>query len=107
MKFIKKGKTSEAAALDFFLKQGWQLSAKNQQVAGVEIDLLFKNQESWLLVEVKSNNKWRTERPMSLYQKRRLKKAFSVFCARHDEPVFLKLAIVHKNRKVEVFDLEF
>ncbi len=106
MKHIKKGRLCEEKALGFFQKKGWKPVAKNQRLAGVEIDLILEKPESYLLVEVKSDNKWRRERPLSSMQKKRLLKAFTCFCERNKKPVKIQLAIVD-NKKVHPFDLEF
>ncbi len=103
----KKGAFCEDTALAFFQKQGWQLHGRNQKVVGVEIDLIMKKPKSWLLVEVKSDNAWRREQPMSRRQRERLSRAFSAFCERSDQPVQILLAIVDKTHKVHTFDLEF
>ncbi len=103
---LNKGKVFEDTALKFFQKQDWKLMARNKKFKGVEIDLILKNKKGWLLVEVKSDNKWRTELPMSLKQKERLSRAFYCFCEQHNEPVQIQLAIVNKNHQVQVFPLE-
>ena len=103
----KKGKLCEDIALAFFEKQGWCLRKRNQKIAGVEIDLILEKPNSWLLVEVKSDNTWRREQPMSQHQKKRLSKAFSAFCEGCSKPVQVLLAIVDKTKKVHTFDLEF
>lgn len=103
----QKGRFYEEVALQFFKKQGFTLVSKNTPVAGVEMDLVLKSQNGYLLVEVKSHNSWRYDHPMSQRQKQRLKQAFLWFCEQHKDPVELKLALVKKNRQVEVFPLEF
>ena len=102
-----KGKSCEETALQFFQRQGYQLISKNQRLMGVEIDLILKNSGGYLLVEVKSDNSWRREHPMSLNQKKRLKLAFTDFCALHKEPVQIKLALVDEHQNVHTFPLEF
>ena len=116
-KFIKKpltkGQQAEEIALQFFKKQNWQLVQRNQKIAGVEIDLIFYNKtKAWLLVEVKSDNKWRQDVPMSRIQRERLLKAWSYFCQQHNEPVQMQLAIVgdkltkKQGNIVKTFSLE-
>ena len=104
---LDKGKICEEKTLGFFVKQGYQLIAKNHQLAGVEIDLILKNEKGYLLVEVKSDNSWRMEYPISSIQKKRLFTAFSYFCEQHEEPTQIKLAIVDKQKNIHTFDLEF
>ena len=101
----KKGALCEDVALSFFEKQGWRLHSRNQKVAGVEMDLIMEKPEAWLLVEVKSDNMWRREQPMSRHQKERLSKAFLAFCESHNKPVQILLAIVDPYKKVHSFDL--
>ena len=104
---ISKGKLCEQKAIQFFQKKGWKLIAKNHRVGGVEIDLIMKNTDTFLLVEVKSDNSWRKEYPMKKNQKQRLFKAFSIFCEQHKKPIYTLLAIVDQKGNVQTFDLEF
>ena len=103
---LKKGRYCEEKALIFFQKAGWKLISKNQLWAGVEVDLIMENSDFYLLVEVKSDNSWRREYPMSRDQKKRLYQAFSVFCEQHNKPVKTLLAIVNQKETI-TFDLEF
>ncbi len=102
----KKWQLAEDRALSFFQQQGWQLVARNQRVAGVEIDLILRSPKGWLLAEVKSDNMWRRDVPMSTQQKNRLLQAFSYFCEQHTEPVQMQLAIVSNKQSVQTFPLE-
>ncbi len=104
---LKRGTFCEERAVDFFQKKGWKLVAKNQRVGGVEIDLILENLTAYLLVEVKSDNSWRREYPISKNQKERLSLAFSVFCEQHKKPVQVQLAMVDQKSNVHTFDLEF
>ncbi len=104
---LKKGQFCEQTALEFFRKKGWKLIAKNQKIAGVEIDLILENANAFLLVEVKSDNSWRREYPVSKYQRSRLSRAFSAFCEQNKKPVQIQLAIVDQKENVQSFDLEF
>lgn len=79
----------------------------NHRIGGVEIDLIMKKADTYLLVEVKSDNSWRKEYPIKKNQKRRLLQAFSVFCEQHKKPVQTLLAIVDQKGNVQTFDLEF
>ena len=102
---ITKGKMFEQKAIQFFKQKGWDLFGQNQKWAGVEIDLILKNKTGWLLVEVKSNNSWRRDHPLSFQQKARLQKAFAYFCEQHKEPVQIQLAIVSPQH-IHTFSLE-
>ena len=104
---INKGKLCEQRAIIFFQRKGWKLVSKNQRLGGVEIDLIMENSEAYLLVEVKSDNSWRKEYPISQNQKRRLLNAFSAFCEQHEKPVQILLAIVGQKGTIQIFDLEF
>ena len=105
---LKKGQFCEQTALKFFQKKGWKLSAKNKKIGGVEIDLILENAKAFLLVEVKSDNSWRREYPLSKDQKIRLSRAFSTFCEQNKKPVQISMAIVdQKNNNVDTFDLDF
>ena len=106
MKNIRKGRLCEQQALAFFEERGWRLVAQNQRVKGVEIDLILQKPSAFLLVEVKSDNAFRKDHPLSREQKQRLQKAFTVFCEQQKKPVYIQLAIVGKAQ-VSVFDLEF
>ncbi|MDE0518605.1 MAG: hypothetical protein F4X95_02505 [Oligoflexia bacterium] len=104
---IDKGKFCERQAITFFQQQGWKLIAKNHRVGGVEIDLIMKKADTYLLVEVKSDNLWRQEYPIKKNQKQRLLQAFSAFCEQYKKPVQTLLAIVDQKGNVQPFDLEF
>ena len=104
---INKGKWCEQQALAFFQKKGWQLIAKNKQLKRIEIDLILEKPNTYLLVEVKSDNSWRREYPINIKQKKRLLQAFSTFCEQHEKPVQIQLAIVDKKSKIHIFDLDF
>ena len=104
---LMRGALCEDTALRFFKEQGWQLHKRNQKIRGVEMDLIMEKPESWLLVEVKSDNAWRREKPMGQRQKERLSKAMSAFCENSSKPVRILLAIVNKQKKVQTFDMEF
>ena len=104
---LTRGEICEQNALTFFQKKGWQLAAKNQRLGGVEIDLILEKPNTYLLVEVKSDNLWRHEHPISKKQKERLLKAFAIFCEQHKKPTQIQLAIVDKKQNVHTFDLEF
>ena len=102
-----KGQQAEQVALSFFQKKGWKLKAQNQLIGGIEVDLIMEKPSAFLLVEVKSDNSWRREHPMSEKQKQRLSKAFSVFCEQSKKPVQILLAIVNDKKQVQTFNLEF
>lgn len=102
-----KGKWCEEKALAFFQKKGWKLRAKNQRLKGIEIDLILEKPNFYLLVEVKSDNLWRREFPISIKQKRRLQQAFSIFCEQHDKPVQIQLVIVDRKNNIHIFDFDF
>ena len=102
-----RGQVCEQKALSFFQKKGWQLVAKNQHLASVEVDLILEKPNAYLLVEVKSDNLWRREYPFSKKQKERLLKAFSIFCEQHKKPTQIQLAIVDEKQNIYTFDLEF
>lgn len=103
----KKGKVSEKKALEFFQKQGWKLIAQNQILAGVEVDLILEKPDQYLIVEVKSDNLWRKEYPITIKQKKRLSQAFSVFCEQYEKPVQMQLAIVNNDNNIHILDIEF
>ncbi len=106
-KSYERGKHCEKKAIEFFEKQSYKLVEKNYLVAGVEVDLILKNEKGYVLVEVKSDNAWRLEQPMSFQQKKKLFRAFSYFCEQYEEPVEIKLALVDYKDHVRLFDLEF
>lgn len=102
----RRGKISEQKALEFFQKQGWKLIAQNQIIAGIELDLILEKPDQYLIIEVKSNNLWRKEHPIDIKQKKRLSKAFSVFCEQHEKPAQMQLAIVDRENSIYTMDLE-
>ncbi len=74
----------------------------NRQVAGVEVDLIFKR-DHWLMVEVKTlKNMENLHYRLSEKQKQRLLRARQVWQSRTDSPVQLVLALVHAGEVIEV-----
>ena len=74
-----KGEICEKSALSFFQKKGWELVAKNQRLEGVEVDLILEKPDSYMLVEVKSDNLWRREHPLQQKTKKQAVKSFLFF----------------------------
>ena len=103
-----RGKYCEEIARIYFQKRGWILWAQNKRIAGVEIDFIFNSPQAFLLVEVKSDNQWRREHPVSKKQKQRLRQAFMAFCeVRQEKPSFFEIVFVDKKNQLHIFDLEF
>lgn len=102
----KKGFLNEEIALNFLKKQGYVLLSKNKKINGVEVDLLLKKEDVLYLIEVKSDNLWRMNQPLSSVQKSRLTQTALTLSENYRLSVRLILAIVKKNKEVELFPLD-
>lgn len=100
-----KGRASEDTALKYFQNQGYTFIVRNFSIFGIEVDLIFKKENTYYIVEVKSENIWSINRPISHKQMTRLKKASEMFSAEKQSSVRLFVAIV-QNKKVEVYSLD-
>ena len=100
-----KGRTSEDTALNYFQSQGYEFIARNFSIFGIEVDLIFKKQNVYYIIEVKSENMWSFDRPVSYKQLNRLKKAAEIFSEDKQASVCLFAAIV-QNKKVQVCRLD-
>ncbi|MDE0152211.1 MAG: YraN family protein [Bdellovibrionales bacterium] len=100
-----KGRISEDTALNYFENQGYNFVARNYSICGIEVDLIFKKQGVYYIVEVKSENIWSFEHPISYRQMKRLKKAVEVFSETKQVSVQLLVAIV-QNKEVQVYSLD-
>ena len=102
-----KGQECEAYALKWFLKKGYKELARGCFVSGVELDLILKRQDVYYVVEVKSNNLWRMQSPLSYAQKQRLKKAAWVLSEVLSSSVKLLICFVNwREDKIQVYDLD-
>ena len=104
--FQKKGFLNEQITLSFLQKHGYSLVFKNKKIENVEIDLLLKKENTLYLIEVKSDNVWRTQHPLSSTQKSRLHDTALKISERCQCSVRLILAIVKKNQEVKLFPLD-
>ncbi|WCJ60133.1 YraN family protein [Fontisphaera persica] len=70
---LQRGTAGERAARDYLGKQGWKLLAANYRVPEGEIDLVFRDREVLVFVEVKTRTDERWQRPAAAVdsQKRR------------------------------------
>ncbi len=81
--------------------------AQRYQIQGIEIDLVFKKDHDWLLVEVKFlDNIWRAGERVSQKQIQRLKKIESYlrFKKKIEQVLFL-IALVEKNKTIHWINL--
>ena len=102
-----KGLWAEHVVREHFLKNSYQLVAQRYQVQKVEIDLIFKKDQNWLLVEVKFlDNTWRAAERVSRKQIQRLQKInqYLKFNRKIKSLVFV-IALVEKNRKIHWLNL--
>ncbi len=102
-----KGLWAEHVVREHFLKNSYQLMAQRYQVQKVEIDLIFKKDQNWLLVEVKFlDNTWRAAERVSRKQIQRLQKInqYLKFNRKIKSLVFV-IALVEKNRKIHWLNL--
>jgi len=100
-----KGQASEDTALNYFQNQGYNFVARNYSISGIEVDLIFKKQDVYYIVEVKSENMWSSDHPVSYRQKERLKRAVEIFSQVNQCSVQLLVAIV-QNKEVQIYNLD-
>jgi putative endonuclease len=80
----KKGKSGETIALDYLLKRGFSLIEKNYTRKGGEIDLIMKDKEYLVFVEVKSlksTSEYCLYESITRRKKKNLRKVISVWLA--------------------------
>ena len=100
-----RGRLSEDKALSYFQEKGYHLIAKNYSVAGIEIDLIFKKENVYYIVEVKTHNLWSDKYPVSYKQMNRLKRAAEIFSDAQQASVRILIAIV-QGEKVQIDSLD-
>lgn len=106
MKNQEKGILNENLAWNFFKRKGCRLVKRNFQLDGVELDLIVKKEDIFYIVEVKSDNLWRMEKPLSSSQLERLQTSALHWSEACQCSTRLLLAVVQKNQKVQVFPLD-
>ena len=81
--------------------------AQRYQVQGVEIDLVFKKNQDWLLVEVKYlDSSWRAGERVSKKQIQRLKKVESYLkFNKNIKSLEFVIALVEKNKTIHWINL--
>ena len=102
----KKGKLSEDCAWKYFENKGYRIVHRNVRLYGVEVDLLLEKNKTFYIVEVKTNNVWRLEIPLSPVQRTRLTEVALALSNRWQCAVRLILAVVHQNKHVQIFALD-
>ena len=100
-----KGSSAEDTALRYFQNLNYRLVARNFSIAGIELDLILKKQDVYYIVEVKSDNLWRTLRPVSKKQMDRIQKGAEILSDAQQASVRILTAIVC-GRKVQVYPLD-
>lgn len=65
------GDAGETAALGYLLRQGYETVARNYHSRYGEIDLIVKNDEYLVFVEVKTRNEYAVTRPAAFVDKRK------------------------------------
>ena len=100
-----KGRTCEDMALQYFLRKGYKFVARNVFIYGIEVDLIFEKQEVYYVVEVKSDNIWRMEHPLSYSQKIRLEEITKLLSEYTQKSVRLWIAFVRKET-VRIYSLD-
>ena len=102
----KKGKLSEDCAWKYFENKGYRIVHRNIRLYGVEVDLLLEKNNTLYIVEVKTNNLWRMERPLNSVQRKRLESTALSLSNTRQCAVRLILAVVYRNKQVQVFALD-
>ena len=102
-----KGLWAEQVVRQYLEKKSHQLMAQRYQIQGIEIDLVFKKDHDWLLVEVKFlDNIWRAGERVSQKQIQRLKKieSYLKFNKKIKQILFL-IALVEENKTIHWINL--
>jgi putative endonuclease len=84
-----RGRWAEAAAARYLTRtRGYHLEARNVRLAGGEIDLVLRDGETWVFVEVKSREAGTAAaaRAVTADKRRRLGRAAAMWLARHGVP---------------------
>ncbi len=90
------GLAAEDKVKTLFENKGYQLVQQRHRTPFGEIDLLFKKKHKhYLMVEVKSRNKFVY---LSRRQKLALRKSYEYLMSRYKEPILFYLALVEGNK---------
>ncbi len=102
-----KGSWAEAIVREHLEKKTYQLMAQRYQIQSVEIDLVFKKNQDWLLVEVKYlDNCWRAGERVSKKQINRLQKINQYLrFNKKIKRIGFVIALVEKNKKIHWINL--
>lgn len=100
-----KGRACENFALKYFQNQGYELIFRNVSIGNVEVDLVLKKDQTYFIVEVKSDNLWRMEHPLPYKQLFRLKKATQNLSEASQSSARLIIAFV-KGEKIQIYPLD-
>ena len=101
-----KGKKYEDRALEYFQNQNYELIYRNVLIEGVEVDLVLRKNNTYYIVEVKSDNSWRLENPLSYKQLHRLKRAALALSETSQCSTRLLLALVNNKNQVQTYFLD-
>ena len=104
-KHIEKGKKSEEEAVDWLVKQGYEIICTNFRYNKKEIDIIAKKDEVLIFVEVKTKSFWSDENPgdiVTLRKQRFLIKAAEAYMMYHGldiETRFDVIFVVYKHEE--------
>jgi Holliday junction resolvase-like predicted endonuclease len=99
-----RGLTSELIVGQYFKNLGYEILHERLRTKFAEIDLVVKNHEEVILVEVKSNSsaEWVRVR-VSQRQKKKLRLALRYMQTQFSLPVSLHLATVTKDGEIQIY----
>ena len=100
-----KGRAFESQALNYFQNHGFKLLSRNYKIGPIEVDLIFKKDQVYYIVEVKSDNAWRSLAPLSHSQRERLNQAASWLSESTGQAVRLLIAFV-SHSQIKIYPLD-
>ncbi len=107
----KTGDSGEAAALSYLKHHGFELVAKNYHSRYGEIDIIVKDSEYIVFVEVKTRNQFAVSRPSDFVDSRKQKKIMktaAVFFSEHEydlQPRFDVMEVTYQKSTKEIIDI--
>lgn len=104
-KKYQNGKWAEQETIIYYEKKGYQLKWQRKKIANIEVDLIFKNKNHYLMVEVKTAGySLSLENYFTEKQKKRLNRAYMCLNENLSFPLCANLVIVDHQGKITCFE---
>jgi putative endonuclease len=103
---IEKGKKSEEEAADWLVSQGYKIVCTNWRFNKKEIDIIAKEQNELVFVEVKSKSFWSEENPGDIVPMRKQKfliraaEAYMNYNSIEMDSRFDVIFVIYKNEEI-------